>query len=362
MKKKISYLIMFLIISIFFIGIKDVSATCYKWTSADGGSNTYLKDPENLDSWKTNGNKIEEVEDSFCENNSDNYKSSILEINKISEFVDSKSACKNNGYVWNKVGNIEEAGYCNVDNLQYVMCGDAHDIPAQIPALISMAVNLLKIATPIVLIIVSIITLVKATMASKEDEIKKAQQSLTRKVIAAVMIFVIISVVQFVILKVADNKDQNSISSCMSCFLNNDCSNNKYFKYNYGGIEYCSLVDDYSKIVGDKHQYICEEFYNENKVESKEIQFNCSFDYITKDPINNEISGTYIVTFNMNGNAIKVIENRTIKTPNNKFDYFTQEITNYEINLRPTSELECYMSKVDIYFDNKQYLHITKKN
>lgn len=171
---------------------------------------------------------------------------------------ETESSCEKKGYVWNK------DGYCNTDNLQYVMCGDAHDIPAQIPSLISMAVNLLKIATPIVLIIVSIITLVKATMASKEDEIKKAQQSLVRKVIAAVMVFMIISIVQFVVLKVADDEDQKSIPSCMSCFLNNNCRGVKYFKNNVNGQYFCTKVNNPSEPVE------CESFYestpNYNKI------------------------------------------------------------------------------------------------
>lgn len=148
--------------------------------------------------------------------------------------TDSNFAC-----VWNenKIRN-----YCNTDNLTYVACGDAYDIPSQAPALISFAVNLLKIATPIILIIVSIITLLKAVTASKEDEIKKAQNSLIRKIVAAALIFFVTSIVQFVILKVADNAEANSISSCMSCFLNNDCSDNVYYKSAIGSEYRCTYL------------------------------------------------------------------------------------------------------------------------
>lgn len=153
------------------------------------------------------------------------------------EFND-KGTCENNKYfacVWNK-----ENGYCNVDKLQYVNCGNAYDIPKDAPALTSFFVNLLKIVTPIILIVTSMITLLKALAASKEDEIKKAKSSLLKKIIASVMVFFVISIVQFVILKVADSSEAENISSCMSCFLNNDCSANTYYKTTVSGVDICT--------------------------------------------------------------------------------------------------------------------------
>lgn len=130
--------------------------------------------------------------------------------------------------VWN-----DEYGFCNVNDLTYLKCGGSEDIPKILPALTSFAVTLLKVATPILLIVVSLITLVKAVAAQKEDEIKKAQSSLIKKIIASVMIFFVISIVQFVIAKVADD-EQDSVTNCLSCFLNNDCEGNTYFKDGYG--------------------------------------------------------------------------------------------------------------------------------
>lgn len=160
-------------------------------------------------------------------------------------------SCENNPYfacIWNE---NEYGGYCNVDNLQYVQCGDAFDIPKQLPSLISLLVNLLKIAAPIILIMVSIITLFKAITASKEDEIKKAQASLIKKIIAAVMVFFVISIVQFVISKVADSSDQGGLESCFSCFLNNDCSDSIYYKTNVGGVNICTYLDGSDAECGD---------------------------------------------------------------------------------------------------------------
>lgn len=160
-----------------------------------------------------------------------------------------KASCENSSNyinymcVWNKQFN-----YCNVDNLVYVQCGDAYDIPYQVPGLVSFLYNLLKIATPIILIVVSIISLLKAMASSSEDEMKKAQKSLVRKVIAAVMVFLVLSIVQFVIGKVAEDKDNKSITACLSCFLTNNCSNTAYYKTN---------IAQSSSSLKQDGQYVC---------------------------------------------------------------------------------------------------------
>lgn len=182
---------------------------------------------------------------------------STIDSQSINQYNLGQGACENRGFVWNET---KYGDYCNTDNLQYVLCGDSFDIPNKAPELISFAVNLLKIATPIILIIVSIITLVKAIIASKEDEIKKAQSSLIKKLLAATMVFFIVSIVQFVILKVADSSDANGISKCMSCFLNNDCSSVTYYKTSISNNYYCTKITESG--IGDKA--LCDDFYQEN--------------------------------------------------------------------------------------------------
>lgn len=142
--------------------------------------------------------------------------------------------------LWNET---EYGNYCNTDNLLYIACGDAFDIPYKVPELISFLVNLLKIATPIILIFMSVITLLKAITSQKEEEMKKAQNSLIKKIIAAVMIFFVISIVQFVILKVADSNEKVGVDDCLSCFLNNKCDNGIYYKTNVGGTYLCKYVN-----------------------------------------------------------------------------------------------------------------------
>ena len=160
------------------------------------------------------------------------------------DFMDDEATCKSNKYfscVWNKT---KDGGYCNTDNLTYVQCGDAFDIPSQVPSMIHFGVNLLKIGTPIVLIIVGMITLLKALTASKEDEITKAKNSLVKKIITAVIIFFVVAIVQFVIsLAVNDETEGKNFSACLDCFLNNDCGKNTYYKTNVYSQEICTYID-----------------------------------------------------------------------------------------------------------------------
>ena len=155
------------------------------------------------------------------------------------DFVTEKS-CTTNKYfscLWIDKGVGKP--YCNTDALLYVKCGNSYDIPVNAPKIISYIINLFKIATPIILIIVSIINFVKALASSKEDEIKKAQSGFVRKMIAAVLAFLVILIVQFVIKRVAEDSDMNHISSCLNCFLNNDCGYVMYYKTDVAGTTVC---------------------------------------------------------------------------------------------------------------------------
>ena len=157
--------------------------------------------------------------------------------------------------IWNDI-NIDGTNYryCHANKLLYVKCGGSHDIPYEAPKIISFVINLLKIATPILLILVSVITLLKAMASSKDDEIKKAHSSLVKKLISAALVFFVISIVQFVITKVADSGESGNISNCLSCFLNNDCGNSLYYKTNIGKDYYCTEL-------GKDNFQNCETYY-----------------------------------------------------------------------------------------------------
>lgn len=176
-----------------------------------------------------------------------------LPISNIS--ADSISSCKSFGpgdcetndkfaCVWvNKKIDNRTWSYCNFDDLTYVKCGGAWDIPNKLPELTSFFVNLLKIVTPIILIVLSIITLIKATASSNADQIKKAQNTLIKRIIAAAMVFFVIQITQFVMIKVAEDSDAGGVTACLSCFLNNTCDTSVYYKTNVLGEYHCTFAD-----------------------------------------------------------------------------------------------------------------------
>ncbi len=107
----------------------------------------------------------------------------------------------------------------------YVSCMNGIQIPTILPNVVHTAVLLIKIAVPIGLVIFGMMDLGKAVMASKEDEIKKAQQLFIKRIIAAVLVFFVVSIVQltFSVLNSSDTEDElkaGGINNCIDCFLN----------------------------------------------------------------------------------------------------------------------------------------------
>ena len=160
-------------------------------------------------------------------------------------------SCQENKF-YSCIWNVNEFGkYCNTDKLIYIRCGGSFDIPYEAPEIISFIIALLKTAVPIILIFVSLVSLLKSLGAPNEDEIKKAQKSFVRKITAAILAFLVITIVQFVIRKVADSSDSSAVSTCLSCFMNNDCDGAAYYKTNVGGTYLCT------ELSGSKKTFTC---------------------------------------------------------------------------------------------------------
>ena len=68
-------------------------------------------------------------------------------------------------------------------------------------------IPLIQIGIPIILIILGMLDLGKAVMASKEDEIKSAQKLLIKRVSYAVAIFFVVLMVKLVFNLVANNSE-----------------------------------------------------------------------------------------------------------------------------------------------------------
>ena len=96
-------------------------------------------------------------------------------------------------------------------------------VPHQIVNIIHLIYNAIRIAVPLILILVGMFDMGKAITQQKEDEIKKAQNLLVRKAVAAALVFLIVSLVGLVF-SVASEEDVNSETwKCVDALLSGKC-------------------------------------------------------------------------------------------------------------------------------------------
>lgn len=111
--------------------------------------------------------------------------------------------------------------FLSFDSPNPYTCGNLEiEFSGMVPKVVSTIVLIIKIAVPIVLIIFGSIDFLKAVSASKEDEIKKGQQTFIKRLIAGVLVFLIIQIVQIIIRFASSGNDKKSITDCFNCFIN----------------------------------------------------------------------------------------------------------------------------------------------
>ena len=84
--------------------------------------------------------------------------------------------------------------------------------------LVSSVVKLIQFGIPIMLILFGMIDLGKAVMSSKEDEMKKAQGTLLKRFIYAVAVFLVVTLVTFVMGMVGDSGTKSDTTSWSTCW------------------------------------------------------------------------------------------------------------------------------------------------
>ena len=90
------------------------------------------------------------------------------------------------------------------------ICTTGSDGVGQIVVLVGKIVSIFQIAIPIILVVLGLISLGKAVVASKDDEVKKATTGLVKKLVLAAAIFFIVAIVKLVIGLVSGDASQNS--------------------------------------------------------------------------------------------------------------------------------------------------------
>lgn len=194
--KKIRYkILLFIIIGITsLVGISKISATCYEIKDANSHVVIHYTTDNNEENGKyqdTRYYKITVVNDSFCNI-------------KNGEQIDS--------------------GVKNYDEGNIVSCGDKllTDIPSMLPKIIHTIYIVLQILVPILLVIFGSLDFFKAVIASKEDEIKKGQQTFIKRLISGIIVFFVFAIVRLVISFAGDEDSKSNIMKCASCIINND--------------------------------------------------------------------------------------------------------------------------------------------
>ena len=104
-------------------------------------------------------------------------------------------------------------------------CGTVYFIPKQIPFFTNLLMNLIKIFTPIILIIKGTIDLFKAITQNSEKDIISARSKFFKRLIPAAVVFLVVLFVQFIFGFIATQTENNTLLKCIDCFLNNKCDN-----------------------------------------------------------------------------------------------------------------------------------------
>lgn len=103
-----------------------------------------------------------------------------------------------------------------------ITCGEA-EIPYMAPKLVHTIYDILKIATPIIIIILGSLDLVKAVIAQKDDEIKKGQQTFIRRLVVGATVFLVFYIVELMIGLIVPRNENLDMWNCVDCFITGDC-------------------------------------------------------------------------------------------------------------------------------------------
>lgn len=88
-------------------------------------------------------------------------------------------------------------------------------IPGKIGSLVSTVYNAILIAVPLLLIISGMFSLASAIMKQKEEDVKKAQQLLVKKLIAGAIVFLLFALVRWLV-----SYFDNDLTNCFDSLIN----------------------------------------------------------------------------------------------------------------------------------------------
>ena len=126
--------------------------------------------------------------------------------------------------------------FSDIDTSFQYTCGSlSFNFSGTIPYVVHTIVIIIKIVVPVLLVIFGSIDFLKAVIAQKEDEIKKGQQTFIKRLIAAVIVFFVVQIVQLIISFASG--DDTDITNCFDCFVNgNGCKASSTVSKGNGGV------------------------------------------------------------------------------------------------------------------------------
>ena len=101
----------------------------------------------------------------------------------------------------------------------YVTCGPIKELPKKVLEISNTIVNVLQIAVPVILVLFGAIDMVKAVSSQKEDDIKKAQGVLIKRLIMGALVYFVVVIVKLLLSAIGGNTD--GIWKCVQCFVSN---------------------------------------------------------------------------------------------------------------------------------------------
>ena len=112
-----------------------------------------------------------------------------------------------------------------VSAMKVINCGGLNEVPYVPLRFVGRVINIIKVVTPIVLIIMGMVDMARATTANSEKDMDASRKRFMKRIVYAVMVFFVISVVQllFSILQTSVFKNENNLLGCMTCVLGGEC-------------------------------------------------------------------------------------------------------------------------------------------
>lgn len=130
-------------------------------------------------------------------------------------------------------------------------CGFEY-LPSKLPNFSSNLYDFIKLIVPIVLIVMGMVDLFRAMMANEISKMKDIQKKFVTRLIAAVVIFLVMALVEFVFKQVDKSADyKNGFVNCMNCILSGDMAacgaNTTDLRQQCSDYDYrnCKSEDDY---------------------------------------------------------------------------------------------------------------------